>query len=237
MSSWVHHLAARRSRLRYPRVFGLSAVFRGCAHPGSRAADLFCLRYRFFLAALFYPEAFEVFALRRLWLFAGILVVSMTLLFGQGDWVIGKMTLSREGFSVGLEMALRALTIVVAVAGFAARVSVSELAGLMERSGLKGLGFAFGVAFNVLPMVRATATNAYQAIRMRGGFRRHRFKAMRLLLITVITNSLRQADDIVTAAEARAFSPNRARPLSIARRRGDFALAGALLAAMILLVV
>ena len=134
-------------------------------------------------------------------------------------------------------MALRALTIVVAVAGFAASVSVSELAGLMERSGLKGLGFATGVAFNMLPIVRTTATNAYQAIRLRGGFLRHRFTTLGLLLVTVISNSLRQAEDIVTAAEARAYSPGRTRPLSTARNQGDYAVAGTLLAVTILLVL
>jgi energy-coupling factor transporter transmembrane protein EcfT len=52
-----------------------------------------------------------------------------------------------------------------------------------------------------------------------------------------ITNSLRHADDIVTAAEARAFSTSRARPLSITRRQGDYLLAAALIVVAILLVL
>jgi len=190
----------------------------------------------FLLAAVFYPEGFEVLTSRRLWLFIGILVVSMTWLLDPGDGTPGTTAFEREGLSVGLEMALRALTIVVAVTGFATSVSISELAGLMEKSGLKGLGFAMGVSFNMLPIVRTTATNAYHAIRLRGGFRRQRFRTLGFLFITVITNSLRQAEDIVTAAEARAFSTRRARPLSIARSRGDYAVAGTLLAVTILLV-
>jgi energy-coupling factor transporter transmembrane protein EcfT len=133
-------------------------------------------------------------------------------------------------------MALRALTIVVAVAGFTSSVSVSNLAGLMERWGLKGLGFATGVAFNMLPIVRTTATNAYQAIRLRGGFRRRRFRTLGLLLVTVISNSLRQAEDVVAAAEARAYSPHRSRPLSASRNQGDYAVVGTLLAVTFLLV-
>jgi energy-coupling factor transporter transmembrane protein EcfT len=188
----------------------------------------------FCLAGMFYPEGLAVLASRRLWLFMGILVSSVTWFWGFGD---GIQATAYEGLWVGLAMALRAVTILVAVAGFAASVSVSELAGLMEKAGLKGLGFATGVAFNMLPIVRATATNAYQAIRLRGGFRRRRMRSLGLLLITVMTNSLRQAEDIVTAAEARAFSTHRTRPLSTRRAQNDFAVAGALLTVTILLVL
>jgi energy-coupling factor transporter transmembrane protein EcfT len=191
----------------------------------------------FLLAVVFYPEGLEVLKSRRLWLFLGILLVSMTWLMGSGDGTPGTTAFESGGLSIGLAMALRALTIVVAVAGFTSSVSVSDLAGLMERSGLKGLGFATGVAFNMLPIVRTTATNAYQAVRLRGGFRRRRFRTLGLLLITVISNSLRQAEDIVTAAEARAYSPDHTRPLSTARYQGDYAVAGALFVVTILLAV
>ena len=89
----------------------------------------------------------------------------------------------------------------------------------------------------MLPIVRTTATNAYQAIRLRGGFRRQRFRTLGLLLITVISNSLRQAEDIVAAAEARAYTTGRARPLSTARNQGDGAVAAVLVAVTILLML
>jgi len=54
--------------------------------------------------------------------------------------------------------------------------------------------------------------------------------ALRLLLVTVVAGSLRHADDIVSAAEARAFSVERARPLPITCRRRDLAVTGVLAA-------
>ena len=52
-------------------------------------------------------------------------------------------------------------------------------------------------------------------MRLRGGFRRHRLRALRLLLVTILVNALRYGDDVVCAAEARAFQGARlsARPL------------------------
>jgi energy-coupling factor transporter transmembrane protein EcfT len=134
-------------------------------------------------------------------------------------------------------MALRATIILVTVTGFAATVPVGDLAGLMERAGLKGLGFALGVAVNMLPTVQETVTNAYQALRLRGGFRRQRLQAVRFLLVTVVVNSLRHADDIVNAAEARAFAADRVWLRPIVWRRGDVAVAGILVAASALLLL
>jgi energy-coupling factor transporter transmembrane protein EcfT len=180
------------------------------------------------LAAVFYPSGLRSLLSWRLGLFLGLLLVPAAL-FGPGDWTLAGVTLSPQGLLAGTQMALRAITILAAVAGFAASVSISELSGLLERAGLKGLGFALGIAFNMLPIVQETATNAYHALRLRGGFRRQRCQAIRLLLITVVVNSLRHAEDIVNAAEARAFSITRARPMSIMWRRSDIALAGILL--------
>lgn len=189
------------------------------------------------LAAVFYPPGLKPLRSKRLWLFLVFLLVPAAL-FGPGDWTVWGVTLSQQGLVAGTQMALRAITIMVAVAGFTASVSVSESAGLLERAGLKGLGFALGVAFNMLPIVQETATNAYQALRLRGGFRCQRLRAVRLLLITVVVTSLRHADDIVNAAEARAFSTTQARPMSsIIWRRSDLALAGILLAGTLALLL
>ena len=187
------------------------------------------------LSLVFYPAALSVLASRRYWLFIAFLVLPATLLLGTGTWTVGPVTLSAQGLEMGAQMALRATTLVVAVTGFAASVSVSDLASLLEGAGLQGLGFALGVAVNMLPTIQEMTTNAYQALRLRGGFRRRRLRAFRLLLITIVVNSLRHADDIVGAAEARAFSTVRLQPRRITWRAEDVAIALVLLAAALLL--
>jgi len=189
------------------------------------------------LALAFYPAALRVLANGRLWLLVALLLAPACLLGGPPSWALGPLALSQPGLATGLQMGLRALAIVVGVAGFAASVPLSELAGLLERVGLKGLGFALGVAMNVLPVIHERATTAYQALQLRGGFRRQRLQALRLLLVTVVANSLRYADDIVSAAEARAFSLERSRPLPVAWRARDLALAGLLASIAVALAV
>lgn len=188
------------------------------------------------LAAAFYPAGLRPLRSLRLWIFITFLLIPALLLAEPKAWTIGGIALSQTGLATGTQMSFRAVTIVVSVAGFASSVSVSQLSGLLERVGIKGLGFALGVAFNMLPVIQENATNTYQALKMRRAFQRGRLKALRLLFVTVVVNSLRHADEIVNAAEARAFSTERSRPVPLQHRSSDLALNSALLVLAFVLV-
>jgi energy-coupling factor transporter transmembrane protein EcfT len=169
------------------------------------------------LAAVFFPKGLRVLTDRRFLLFLLFVLIPPALLLEPKALTLGFVELSQEGLAIGVNMALRATTIAVAVAGFSASVSVGELSRLLEQAGFKGLGFSLGVAMNILPIIRETIGTVYQALRLRGGFRRRRLHALRLLLVTIVVHTLRHADNIVDAAEARAFSPSRitSRPLAL----------------------
>lgn len=129
----------------------------------------------------------------------GMLLLAPWLLAGEGGrWA---------GFLLGLQMALRAAAMLTAAHLFASAVSVAELTALFEGLGARGLGFAVGVAFNLLPMVQEMARTTYHAMRLRGAFRRPTLRVVRLFLVTLVAGALRHADEVVTAAEARAFDP------------------------------
>jgi energy-coupling factor transporter transmembrane protein EcfT len=137
-----------------------------------------------------------------------------------GGTILGA-PLSFEGLIAGAWMVLRAAVVIVAVDGFAGSVDVVEVAGIFERAGLRGLGFAMGVAVNLLPSLRSAFRAAWHTLQMRGGLRRHRARSMRLLIITVIGNALRRAEEIAIAAEGRAYDPESARPSPLKHGRYD----------------
>jgi energy-coupling factor transporter transmembrane protein EcfT len=66
-------------------------------------------------------------------------------------------------------------------------------------------------------------------LRLRGGFRRRPWQALKLFLVTVIANALRHSDDVVNAAAARAFEPTVPRGEPVRFQRADALLAVALL--------
>lgn len=146
-------------------------------------------------------------AIVRRWQF-WLLLIGLTMLsplaIGEPDMNLWGVALSSEGLHTGVYMLARALSIAVAVSGFSNSVSVNELTGLFERAGAGGLGFAVGVAFNMLPTITTETQNVFDTLRLRGGFRRP-LHGLRTLLIVALSNALRHADDIVWAAEARAF--------------------------------
>jgi hypothetical protein len=84
---------------------------------------------------------------------------------------------------------------------------------LIERCGFRGL-VSIGVATNLHPQ---SGMNAWHSLRMRGGFRAQWWRGVQLLVVTVFSNALRHAEQIVLAAEVRAFRPelSRSSPLRI----------------------
>ncbi|MGQ9586444.1 MAG: energy-coupling factor transporter transmembrane component T [Anaerolineae bacterium] len=143
---------------------------------------------------------------RQLWRWAFLLAFLMgtpVLVSGSGERL--------SALILGAQMVLRAATVTIAAHLFARSVSVAELTGLFERLGARGLGFAVGVAFNLLPTVLEAARNTYQAMRLRGAFRRLGLRDARLFLVALVVNTLRHGEEVVEAAESRAFDP--AQPL------------------------
>jgi energy-coupling factor transport system permease protein len=188
-------------------------------------------------AALFRAPALRVLGRRQLWLFIIPTLLLSPLVIGESDLYLGPLHLSQGGFWAGLWMVSRALSIALAGMVFSRSVSVSQMAGLLEGMRLKGLGFALGVATNMLPTIQETIHTSFQAMRLRGGFRAQKLRALKLLLVTVIAGSLRRGDDIVLAAEARAFDPARSVGPSVSLVPADLVLAawfGVLILALLL---
>lgn len=158
------------------------------------------------VTALGCPAALRPLMSRRYWtLIASLVLLGGMALDEQRDVVLWRVALSSTGLWLGLQMAARATVILTAMGVFTRRVSVGELATLLGRLGAGELGFVLGLAVNLLPVVQQTSANALAAMRLRGGFRRRRLRALRLLLVTILVNALRYGDDVIGAAEARAF--------------------------------
>jgi energy-coupling factor transporter transmembrane protein EcfT len=146
------------------------------------------------LALACHRSAFRALRAAYAWIMLALLLVPALLFGGDPAYGLGPLRVSLPGLALGAEMSARALAILLAAAGFAATVPVVAVAGLLDRFGLPGLGFALGIAVNMLPVVQETTATTWQAFRQRGGFRRRRLRSVR-----------RKAEDVVAAAHARGF--------------------------------
>ena len=175
-------------------------------------------------------------SVRPRWLVLLGLLFLLNVFFGGGqpDRLLLGVRLSSANLVSGLQMTLCAVLILVATDALSASVDITEVAGLLERMGLHGLGFSIGVATNLLPNLQRSSADAWHSLRMRGGLRARWLRVLQLLLITILANALRHSEEIVLAAEARAFTPERSRatPIRIGRLDrwlipvGVFSLAG-----------
>ncbi|MEW6444206.1 MAG: energy-coupling factor transporter transmembrane component T, partial [bacterium] len=142
-----------------------------------------------------------------------------------------------SAWGAATQMLMRAFVVLLAVEGLCGAVDVAEISGLLEKAGLRGIGFSLGVAMNLLPNLRQSFLNARQSLWMRGGFRARRWRGLRLLVVTVVANAIRRSQEIALAAEARAFRPDRSRPMPVKRGRLDLWLGPTLLVLALLVLV
>jgi len=160
----------------------------------------------------------------RLWL--PVLLASLAafpvLLLSFG-WVDGELAAGGRRGAVfsGLRIAERALVLVLAVEAVTSSVDIAQIAGILERIGFRGLGFSLGVAANLLPSLHRSWVCARESLWMRGGFRAQRWRALRLLFLTVVGNTLGRSREIAVAAECRAYDPERSRPAPVRKGRLD----------------
>jgi energy-coupling factor transporter transmembrane protein EcfT len=156
----------------------------------------------------------------RFWALILAAIIVGPFLIGEPDVTLGPLRLSREGFAAGLAMAARAFTLALAFNLGIGALSLSDIVAVFDRLGLRGLGFAAALAMNLLGTLQEMATVTLQTLWLRGGMRRPP-TALRLFLVTTVANTLHYRDDIVNAAAARAFDPNRGKPAPLPLRRSD----------------
>jgi energy-coupling factor transporter transmembrane protein EcfT len=156
----------------------------------------------------------------RILLFLVFLFLPPALWIGTPDQTLLGVPFSSEGLQFGLLMAVRAVAMLTVILWFTQSVEITELAGILERAGLHGIGFSMGVAVNFLPTLMRSAQNAWHTLKMRGGLRRNRWKSLELFSVTVIANALRRSEEIALSAEARGFTPGQS--VSLPLRRGSW---------------
>jgi energy-coupling factor transporter transmembrane protein EcfT len=169
----------------------------------------------FLVAVVVYPRSFRRLMRLRWLVMIALLALPPVFLLGELDHSFRGVPYSSEGLSSSLQITLRVIVVLVSVDGFTSSVDIASIAGLLERFGLRGLGFSMGVALNLLPSLQTAAVNTWHCLWMRGGLRKQRWRAVRLLLLTIITNALRRTEEIALAAEGRAFSPEQTRAMPL----------------------
>lgn len=140
-------------------------------------------------------------------IFAAFLVIPLAIWGGPRTWRLGGLALAPQGLELGLTMLGRTVVLWLGVTTVVAGLSLNQWSAIFERLGLQGFGFTLGVAFHLLPSVLASATDAWHALRMRGGWGAYGREAPQRLLTAVVSGALRHVDEIAAAAQARGYDP------------------------------
>lgn len=141
----------------------------------------------------------------RFWLFALAALFIGGALFGPRELRLAFLSVSSQGLRIGLWMSVRAVCPLLIIQLALGGLSVTRLIGLCHSRGLKGLGFALGVAYNMLATLSEISRVVLSTLRLRGAIRRHPLLSLRLSVVSVVSAALRQGENIVPAAATRGF--------------------------------
>ncbi len=171
---------------------------------------------------ILYPGVWRSVINARRLILLGLIAIPPIFFLGEVDKIFLGIPFSSVGGISSLHIVLRFIVVLMALEGMTSAVEISALAGILERFGLKGLGFSMGVAVNLLPSLQKSCTQCWLALKMRGGLRQKWWKGLKLFSLTAITCALKRAEEIAIAAESRAFSPEKTRPLPVERSPFDW---------------
>ena len=101
-------------------------------------------------------------------------------------------------------MLLRAYIIILTMNYFNQMVSVEELKNGCLKIKAKDLAYTLPISLNILPIIRNTLVNTLVSFRLKGGFRRNVFSNIKMLIFTVIMNSVRMAEELAQVMEVNA---------------------------------
>lgn len=169
-------------------------------------------------------------ALRRM---AGPQTLLILLLLGGASWLGQTLAGSAEApdpAALALHIVMRVGAMLLALGLVAYSLPLEQFAAGLERLGLKGFGFALGVAVNSLPVALRTLHDTRRALKLRRPWARGRLRAWRLAATTVVARMLGAAEDTVAAAQARGYDPRRRTNPPVAVGAGDIVLAAVSLA-------
>ncbi len=184
----------------------MPAAGSGAGKPGARFAGLLGLLGALLLVNLLLDASSLRPILRaRFWVFLLAPVAAGALFIGVRDLPIAALRVSREGLAAGVAMSARAVCLLLIFQLALGGLSVSGLIRLLHLRKLRGLGFALGVAHNMLATLSETSRVVLSTLRLRGALARHPLRSLRLFVVAVVSAGLRHAEDIVHAAAARGF--------------------------------
>ncbi len=141
-------------------------------------------------------------ALFNKWLWLGLtiaVVLPIWLIGTPGETDAPHSGGGTPAMTAGLGMAVRVLAtlaVMLLIGGCIAPAAVSRFLGRFIG---KKLGLACAIGTNLLPAVLEILRRSTLALRLRGGFRRHRLKNLRRLVTTVGVQTVRLTEDVAEA--------------------------------------
>ncbi len=172
----------------------LILLFAIVASPGFYIFIPFCILLSFIIFKDF--ESLYIFKRWKFILFGMMFIFVLPLVLGEKDAALAGIKYSSEYLRISTLIMIRGIGFYLAITVFSRQVSVALLSKWISQSRLSSASEAVPVAINLLPMLQKNAVESYLVFKYRGGFKRKRIKNLLRLILTILINTIKMAEDI-----------------------------------------
>ena len=157
--------------------------------------------FGFIVLLLFDRKAYREIGNLKFWLFVFVIVIVIPTTIGEKDLNFYFINFSSENLALGIQMTLRSFCIYTGVILITRNISISKINDILVKLKLFEFSYIIPVGLNIIPIIRRNFFQIVTVFKLRGGFKRNRFKNILKFLLALLINTIKVSEEVAQIIE------------------------------------
>lgn len=157
--------------------------------------------FGFIILLLFDRKAYREFGNLKFWLFLFVIVIVIPTTIGEKDSNFYFIKFSSENLALGIQMTLRSFCIYTGVILITRNISIGKINNILGKLRLSEFSCIIPIGLNIIPIIRRNFFQIVTVFKLRGGFKRNRFKNIFKFLLALLINTIKVSEEVAQIIE------------------------------------
>ncbi len=157
--------------------------------------------FGFIILLLFDRKAYREFGNLKFWLFLFVIVIVIPTTIGEKDSNFYFIKFSSENLALGIQMTLRSFCIYTGVILITRNISIGKINDILGKLRLFEFSYIIPIGLNIIPIIRRNFFQIVTVFKLRGGFKRNRFKNIFKFLLALLINTIKVSEEVAQIIE------------------------------------
>jgi energy-coupling factor transporter transmembrane protein EcfT len=157
--------------------------------------------FGFIILLLLDRKAYREFGNLKFWLFLFVIVIVIPTTIGEKDSNFYFIKFSSENLALGIQMTLRSFCIYTGVILITRNISIGKINNILGKLRLSEFSCIIPIGLNIIPIIRRNFFQIVTVFKLRGGFKRNRFKNIFKFLLALLINTIKVSEEVAQIIE------------------------------------